>query len=202
MPKRLVLLLVITAMPGFGMGCTIVDQQMGPPLPLDQIDDVPLRSHYSEVLDRFGPPAKISALADGMVFQYEHVDILESQVGLILPGHIGKLIKGVYASADADAETVVFVFDDDGLLVGSDAEAWIGDAGSSQSITLLVSAESVADTERYEAGFDGILLWGAASTRLPLEALNRASDLENGANGVQLTATPPSVGQHTLSLEN
>ena len=200
--KPIVSLVVTVVLSGLGAGCTIVEQQMGPPLPLDQMHDVAPSTHYADVLHRFGPPTKMSALADGMVFQYEHVDIYERQVGLLLPGQIGKLIKGVYASADSDVETVVLVFDEDGLLVGSDVEAWLGDAGSSQSITLLVSAESVADTERYEAGSEGILLWGAASTRLPLEALNRDSDLKSGANGVQLTATPPSVGQHTLSLGN
>ena len=127
MRKSFCSLLVVIALAGVGSGCTIVEQQMGPPLPLDQMDDVPLSTHYADVLHRFGPPAKISPLAEGMVFQYEHVDVYERQVGLILPGQIGKLIKGVYASADADAETVVFVFDEDGLLVGSDVESWLGD---------------------------------------------------------------------------
>ena len=69
MRKCFVWLLVIAAMAGFGSGCTIVDQQLGPPLPLDQMDDVPVSTHHADVLHRFGPPTKISSLAEGMVFQ-------------------------------------------------------------------------------------------------------------------------------------
>ncbi len=51
-----------------GSGCAILDQDLGKPLPLDEIESVAARSHYAEVLDKFGPPTKMSALPDGMVF--------------------------------------------------------------------------------------------------------------------------------------
>ena len=152
MRLRFLLLLSTAWIAASVSGCTIVEMQLGPPLPLDEIEDLAIGRHYSAVVECFGPPTKLSALSSGMVFQYEHVDIYETQIGLFLPGDLGKLIQGVLASADADVETMVFVFDKDGLLVGSDAESWTGDVGSGQGITLLVSAESDAVSSRERPG--------------------------------------------------
>lgn len=62
-----------------GSGCAILDQELGKPLPLDEIESVEDRSHYAQVLDKFGPPTKMSALPDGMVFQYEFIRLVERQ---------------------------------------------------------------------------------------------------------------------------
>jgi hypothetical protein len=59
-----------------------------------------------------------------MAFVNEHARITERQNGLILPVEVGKWIKAVYASADADIETIVFVFDAQVRLSIADAEIW------------------------------------------------------------------------------
>lgn len=181
-------------------GCAVLDQELGQALPLNDIDSVPIQGHYSEVLDRFGPPSKMSALAHGMVFQYEHIKLRERQYGLIFPGEIGKWIKAVYASADASVDTMTFIFDDGGLLRGSAATSWDADAGAGFSVTLVVSAGSMTDTQQYEDLTAGSLTWGRALTERPSKVLNSNQNLENGDNGIQLTATTEKVGQHTLEL--
>jgi len=186
---------------GLTAGCAHMEHDIGNPLPLDSMNSFSAGSHYGEVLDRFGPPTKMSALADGMVFQYEHVKLTERQYGLILPGEIGKWIKAVYASADADVEAMLFVFDQDGKLRGADAEAWSADAGAGFSVTLIFSAGSFTDTKQYEQSASRSLEWGRALTLPLLKTLNTGQNLETGANGVQLTASPDGTGQHTLELK-
>jgi hypothetical protein len=179
----------------------VLQQDLGKPLPLDEMDKVEAGSHFAEVLDEFGPPTKMSSLPDGMVFQYEYIRLKERQYGLIFPGEIGKWIKAVFGSADAEIEVMLFVFDQDGILSGSDAEAWSADAGAGFSVTLIFSAGSLTDTQNYEQSASRALEWGAALTQPPLNTLNARQDLETGANGVQLTATATRVGQHSLELE-
>ena len=182
-------------------GCAHIDQQLGAPLALGALGDVAEGSHYSAVLDRFGPPTKMSALPDGMAFLYEHVDLSERQYGLILPGEIGKWIKAVYASADAQVETMLFVFDEQGNLRGADAQTWNADAGAGMSMTLIFSAGSFTDTEQYDSSAIRSLDWGKSLTMPLLVTLNSRQNLENGENGLQLTTNSGGIGQHTLELK-
>ena len=182
-------------------GCAHLEHDIGQPLDLDGLSRVAAGSHYGDVLDQFGPPTKISSLPDGMVFLYEHIQLAERQYGLILPGEIGKWIKAVYASADADVDVMLLVFDEQGKLRGADAQKWAADAGAGMSVTLIFSAGSFTDTEQYEASASRPLDWGRGLTQAPLEALNARQNLETGANGVQLTTNSAGVGQHTLELK-
>lgn len=192
------LLVVATALPG----CAHLEHDLGEPLALDTFNDFAKGSHYSKVLGLLGPPTKMTALPDGMAFLYEHVKLTERQYGLILPGEIGKWIKAVYASADADVETILFVFDEEGNLRGADAQTWSADAGAGMSMTLIFSAGSFTDTEQYEKSTARSLEWGKSLTLPPLVVLNDGQNLETGANGVQLTTNSKGIGQHTLEFSS
>jgi len=181
-------------------GCALYDHDLGVPLNLESIEKLSPGSHYSEVLEELGPPTKMTALENGMAFLYEHVTLTERQYGLILFGEIGKWIKAVYASADADVEVILFVFDGNGELRGADTQSWSADAGAGMSMTLIFSAGSFTDTEQYESSATQSLDWGRALTMSPLVTLNIRQNLETGANGVQLTTNSEEVGQHTLEL--
>lgn len=181
-------------------GCARLTHDIGEHLDRDSMNSIPSGSHYSDVLHAFGPPTKMSALPAGMVFQYEYVELNERQYGLILPGEIGKWIKAVYSTATANAEVMLLVFDDDGNLLGSDEQAWSGDAGAGMSVTLLFSAGSFTDTQQYEDSASKPLEWGRGLILPPLNALNSRQNLETGANGVQLTTNSEGVGQQTLEL--
>ena len=182
-------------------GCARLTHNIGEPLPLESMSAIPDGSHYRDVLDSFGPPTKMSALPTGMVFLYEHVDLTESQYGLMLPGETGKWIKAVYASAKADVEIMQYIFDNDGLLIGSDEQKWSADAGAGMSVTLIFSAGSFTDTKNYENSATASLDWGRSLTLPLLKTLNSSQNLETGANGVQLTSNSRGAGQHTLELQ-
>ena len=199
--KRLRPLILGLMATGLISACAHLEHDLGKPLPLDAASGFSDDSHYRDVLEKLGPPTKMSALSDGMAFQYEHVKLTERQYGLILPGKIGKWIKAVYASADADVEAMLFVFDEKGKLRGADAESWSSDAGAGFSVTLIFSAGSFTDTEQYERSATQSLNWGLALIEPPLTALNRNQDLESGANGLQLTTNSIGIGQHTLELK-
>lgn len=190
------LLIVTTGLPG----CAFLEHDIGAPLPAESVFTFIEGSYYSEVLDRYGPPTKMSAIPDGMAFLYEHVRLTERQYGLILPGEIGKWIKAVYASADANAVAVLYVFDDHGKLRSADRQTWSADAGAGMSMTLIFSAGSFTDTEQYESSASRSLDWGRKLLSSPLVVLNSRQDLESGANGIQLTTNSKGIGQHTLEL--
>lgn len=196
------LFLCLIVAPAVLSGCAHLEHDIGSPLPIDSLDTLPEGSHYAEVLSQFGPPTKLSALPDGMVFLYEHVALTERQYGLILPGEIGKWIKAVYASADAEVEVMVFIFDEKGMLRGADNQAWSADAGAGMSMTLIFSAGSFTDTEQYEKSAARSLEWGKFLTLPPLVVLNDGQNLETGANGVQLTTNSKGIGQHTLEFSS
>ena len=181
-------------------GCAHLEHDLGKSLAVESIGAFSEGSHYAEVLDRLGPPTKLSALPNGMAFLYEHVLLTERQYGLILPGEIGKWIKAVYASADAEVEVMVFIFDEKGMLRGADNQAWSADAGAGMSMTLIFSAGSFTDTEQYEKSAARSLEWGKFLTLPPLVVLNDGQNLETGANGVQLTTNSKGIGQQTLEL--
>ena len=181
-------------------GCAILEHEIDAPLPAESIDAFAEGSHYSEVLGRLGPPTKMSALPHGMAFLYEHVTLTERQYGLILPREIGKWIKAVYASADADIEAVLFIFDARGILRGADRQTWSADAGAGISVTLIFSAGSFTDTEQYESSASRSLDWGQKLLSSPLVVLNSGQDLESGGNGIQLTTNSKGIGQDTLEL--
>ena len=182
-------------------GCARLEHDIGTPLDRAVLEHVAADAYYAEILEELGPPTKMSALPDGMVFVYEHASITERQYGLILPGEVGKWIEAVYASADADIETFVFVFDAEGRLSSADAEVWETDAGAGMSMTLLFSTGSFTDTEQYESSPARSLEWGRALTMPPLVSLNNRQSLETGQNGIQLTTSPEAVGQHALELK-
>lgn len=181
-------------------GCASIDRRFGNPLPFEAFESVETASHYSVLLEKFGPPTRMTALPSGMAFLYEYVRIRERQYGLVLPGEVGNLIKAVYASADATTESMIFVFDDEGALLGSDSEITKSDAGGGFSVSLIFTLGSLTDTADYEESARQSVDWGAGLTQPPLTMLNRAQSLETGESGFELSGTSPAAGQHTLEM--
>jgi hypothetical protein len=192
--------IVLIAMAVVGTGCASLEQHLGDPLPLERYEQLPTGSHYGTVLALFGPPHRMTALPAGMAFQYEYVRIDERQYGLVLPGDIGKWIKAVYGTAEATVQAVVLLFDSDGSLRGADSEIFLADGGGGFSMTLIFSMGSLTDTRTYEESADSATVWGRGMIDPLTQVLNRDSNLETGANGLQLPGTPVRAGQHSLEL--
>jgi hypothetical protein len=75
------------------VGCARIQTNLGTPLQRHEFPPDAGPIHYSDILDIYGPPSKISALPSGWLFLYEHVQITERQWGLIFPGNIGRFFK-------------------------------------------------------------------------------------------------------------
>ncbi len=172
------------------------------PLELERVEQLPVGTHYGAMLDTFGPPAAVSRAGNGMAFLYTHTSLTERQFGLLLPGALGKLLKAVYATVDADLETIEFAFDREGHLTGATARAWTVDTGDGFSVTLLYSVGSLTDTAHYEGSAQEAARWGHALFRSLPETLNTNQNLEIGVNGLELAGTTRDVGQQTLELRN
>jgi hypothetical protein len=192
----------LIAMAALGSGCATLEKHIGTPLPVDEINGIGPGMHYRSVLERFGPPTIMSALPGGMVFQYEYVRLSERQYGLMLPGDLGKWIKAVYASANATLQVMLFVFDQEGKVRSTDSQVWRADAGGGLAVSFIFTLGTLTDTEQYEEAVARSTQWGAALTQPPLNTLNLKTNLETGANGIQLTATSTGAGQHALELGN
>ncbi|MGD9388047.1 MAG: hypothetical protein PVI87_07445, partial [Gammaproteobacteria bacterium] len=75
-----------------------MDTTFDEPLALEQIQQLPVGTHYSAVLEAFGPPSGVARAGGGMAFLYNYTALTERQYGLILPGTLGSLFKAVYAT--------------------------------------------------------------------------------------------------------
>jgi len=179
-----------------------VDTTFDEPLALEQIQQLPVGTHYSAVLEAFGPPSGVARAGGGMAFLYNYTALTERQYGLMLPGRLGSLFKAVYATVDADLQAMEFAFDGDGRMTGAAARAWTVDAGDGVSVTLLFSVGSLTDTAHYEGSATETARWGHALLRPPPEVLNTPQNLETGTNGLELAGTSGDVGQQTLELRN
>lgn len=183
-------------------GCAALDSEFGEPLPLDEAASLDTGIHYSLILDRFGPPAKMSRTGQGMVFSYQYTSLSERQYGLILPGEIGKWFKAVYATGSVYTEVMQFVFDPNGRLYGAVADSRMLDGGGGFSATLIFSVGSLTDMEQYRRDAADAEIWGMGLTHYPLRVLNSRQSLQTGDNGLELVGNPQSVGQETLELRD
>jgi hypothetical protein len=183
-------------------GCAALDSEYGQPLPLDVAEDFGSGTHYSQVLDRLGPPARMSRLGGGMVLKYEYINLSERQYGLILPGNIGKWFKVVYATGDVYIESMKFVFGGEGTLDSAMAGSQQLDGGGGFSATLIFSVGSLTSIEQYRADAANAEMWGMGLTNDPLRILNSRQTLDTGENGLDSIGSSQTVGQETLELRD
>lgn len=163
-------------------------------------------THYRAVLADLGPPAKVSASGEGVALLYEHLLIREHQLGLSLDEeNLGQQyeflqwIKFAYAQAWADRESLLLVFDRDGVLQTQSFRSWRDDLGTGSSVQMIVELASVVDSTPLREDFD-VNHWGRALLRRPPETLNARQSLDLGVAGLELRGAPDHVGQHTLEM--
>lgn len=160
----------------------------------------PVGTHYSTVLDAWGPPSKISAIPSGSLFLYQHARTYERQYGLILPGQISRFFKFVYATSQANIDVAALAFDRHGLLMARATHEFVGDPGGGFAFTLIFKFKSLSDTNRFIRTQMGLLEWGMALTHSLPVALNAAQSLDSGANGMDVIPIDGLMGQQTLEL--
>ncbi|MFC1689405.1 hypothetical protein ACFL07_07100 [Pseudomonadota bacterium] len=182
-------------------GCARIQKQLGTPLEHHEFVADTHSVHYSEVLDTYGPPSKISALPGGSLFLYQHVSLTERQWGIIFPGTVGKFFKAVIGRSKAVSDVAVFTFDQDGYMTGKAADTFVNNPGGGFALTLIFKVKGLTDLTPYTLSQQGIMEWGLALTGLPGVGLNRGQSLDSGSSGMEVMVVEDVIGQRTLEID-
>jgi hypothetical protein len=180
-------------------GCTIIHKDIDTPLDLSQSILQEENTHFSSILDQLGPPAKISALPNGMAFLYEYVSITERQIGIGFDAEILKWLKFAIAGASDVRQTLVLVFDEQGMLQTHRFLEHTEDLGKGGAMQLMIAVQQLIDTSHLD-DTRGPNEWGTSLLRPVPETLNIHQSLNTGTGGIEQKGTPASIGQHTLEM--
>ena len=181
--------------------CTVISKKIDNVRALEEHSFILSETHYREVIDKVGPPSKLSTYNDGLVFLYESIDIRERQLGLNFNYQIFRWLKFSYAKGLAERETLLLIFDRDGYLIAKNYKEFEENLGSGQAVNFLVTIESLVDTSSLEEE-PASLSWGSSLLNPLPEALNYSQNLGTGESGVEQLWVPKSVGQHSLELKD
>lgn len=153
----------------------------------------------SQVLDKLGPPLRLSAEANGWVMAWEYWQIDEYKVGFGL-GFTGVDFLNVdWGRANARGDFLLLSFSRDHVLRSASFEEWDRNAGGGQGVQPLVSAVDVVDVDDLleELSQHG---WGGHSLRRLPMTLNQKNRMDSGQGGLEQRGTSQAVGQHSLEL--
>lgn len=180
------------------VGCTRWTYDIGEPLAgISRPDN---GAALDEVLDRLGPPQRISALPGGYVMGWEHWLVRERVLGISLGSLGAELLAIDWGNAQVAGEFLLLTFDRNHRLVDSRFTRWDEIAGSGQALqpALGLDVVDVGDL----VGPMSQHRWGAMSLqRLPM-SLNQASSPDGGGAGLEQRGTPRGAGQRALELED
>ncbi len=158
-----------------------------------------VKTHYYEILDRFGPPAQIPALSEGFAFLYESLLINEQQIGISMPGEVFSWFKLSVADTDVERQIQIFIFDKSGFLRSYADRAVRDDVGDGLSFQFFAAVEQIIDTRYLE--MDPVQQgWGFGLLNSLPQTLNSRQSLDFGTRGLEQRGTPTIVGQRTLEM--
>lgn len=180
--------------------CTVISKDINTDIELDKSTFELSKTHFRDLINSIGPPAKLSKYSEGLVFLYESIDIKERQIGLNLDYSIFRWLKFSYAKGDAQRQALLLIFDKNGYLVTKNYKEFKENMGSGQAINFLVSIQSLVDSSKLEEEPNS-LAWGSSLLKPLPQALNYSQNLGTGESGVEQLGAPNSVGQHTLELQ-
>ena len=178
--------------------CTVISKEIGTPLDYKEGEFQNENTHYSDVIDLFGPPSKLSKHKKGMVFLYEWIDINERQLGFSSK-NILQWFKFSIARGEADRKVLVLMFDEKGYLTAHRFNQFEEKIGSGQGVSIIISVQSLVDTSNLEEPPE-TLLWGRNLLDPLPEVFNIPHNLKSGKTGVEQLGSPNTVGQHTLEM--
>lgn len=182
--------LILAALAMMLEACTVSTTEVAGPseFPPDAIERHV--SNYKDVLNAFGPPAKLSAIPEGFIFLYEGVRSREKKIAISI-----KSFSLGFARGDGEFSATVFIFDPKGTLIGAAQDHREQDLGLSFAIGVKSASAINQDVYLVPATQHR---WGMSMLRQLPRTLNAANDLDSGIAGLEQTATPSIVGQRTL----
>jgi hypothetical protein len=144
-----------------------------------------------DVLAALGPPAAITAMADGYAFLYEGGRLRNRGVGANV-----YQARASYAWSAAGFSLGAFVFDRQGRLTAAAVER--SDEGTGKGFSIGTQNAAAVDQLPYILPASQHVWGRQLLDRLPA-GLNAGSDPDSGEAGFELRGTSPSVGQRTLA---
>lgn len=151
----------------------------------------------AQVLDLLGPPHHVSAADTGFAMAWEHWHIREDSIGVSLGAMGADFLTFDWGRMHAKGEFVLLTFNDEHQLTAMSRSQWDGPAGGGMAVQPFVSVVSVVDSDDLRDPLPQHN-WGAGLLQQLPRGLNRASNSDEGRNGLQQRGTPAAVGQHTL----
>jgi hypothetical protein len=182
-------------------GCTIIHKQIDSQLQFDKNDFKRDQTHISTVLENLGPPAKMSALGNGVAFLYEYTLITERQLGISLKYGLLSFLKFSHANAKADRQALLLLFNDKGILTSYALQDLTEKVGSGVGVSFVYSVASLVDTSNLEEE-PAVFQWGTNLFKSLPETLNVHHSLDSGQHGLELQGTTKNVGQHSLEMRS
>lgn len=181
-------------------GCSSLHRSVDPGITRDQCDFEVYSTHYHDVLDELGPPARLSATAGGFTFIYEALEIDEKQLGLSGSGDLLQFLKMSFAGTDLERHSYLLHFNADGKLIAAGLLESKEDLGTAGSVQAIFSVEQLVDTTAFENDALEASEWGVnLLDPLPV-MLNVAQSLNTGTAGLEQSGTTTKIGQHTLEM--
>ncbi|HET6593171.1 MAG TPA: hypothetical protein VFG48_09680 [Xanthomonadales bacterium] len=181
-------------------GCTTIGRRVGAPISEPTADLEEGITRVSDVVDLFGPPARLSALPDGLAMLYEYIDATEKQLGINLELIGLDWFKLAFGRGAADRQALLLVFDQDGILQAREYKAWRENIGRGLGFQIFFVAMPTVDSKHlWEAPEQ--FGWGRQALDPLTVALNAGSSVTSGTHGIEMRGTPDSVGQRTLEAQ-
>lgn len=200
MASKVVRTLLVLGLLALSSACTVWDYELG--LPLAGAETVAASgTPLKDILERLGPPLRVSALDGGFVLGWEYWQVRDSSLGFSL-GAAGADILSVDVGAVLIAgEFLVLSFDTGRRLTGGSFARWDSSAGSGAALQPLVGLATLTDVDDLVETLPQHE-WGAAWLRRLPEALNTPSRPDMGESGIQQRGTPRGIGQQTLEMND
>jgi hypothetical protein len=178
-------------------GCTQWRYELGTRLSPGMLPDTDPTLSLTDVLDRLGPPQRLSKIGSGYVLAWEFWQISEDTIGLSL-GFLGADLASVdWGDAHMHGEFLLVTFDRQHLVTSTSFARWSSDAGGGQAIQPMLGFVSLVDVDDMLDNMPQHS-WGAGLLEPLPEAINNESRPDMGQSGIQRRGTPTGTGQRSL----
>jgi hypothetical protein len=169
-------------------------------VPLDNLEIPPQNTALAEVLQRLGPPLRISATDTGFVLAWEHWHVREDSAGFSLGALGADFLSADWGDMRINGEFLLLTFDRQHLLTSATHSTWDNHGGGGKAIQPLFGFVSVVDVD----DITDIMpqhRWGKSLLQPLPGTLNNASNLDSGQSGLQQRGTPTAAGQQSLGMD-
>jgi hypothetical protein len=180
-------------------GCSSFRTEMGRPLTVKTNEFAEGLTRVDTVVHEFGPPHQVSRLSDGFAFLYEYSAISEFQLGFSANLPIVRWFKFVKAWNHLDQDSLILIFDDQGVLRSGGSDGWKESLGGGSAVQILFVSISLSDVSKILRPADAHS-WGKRLLQPLPVALNSASSLRTGEHGLQQRIAPDYAGQQMLEM--